>query len=173
MIARVPVSSEMRDRATALGLNQPQLRHSIKSGHGAILGYLGELVVLQLHGGWRIDTYDYDVVVLGGHTVEVKTKETTVEPQPHYDCSVAAANTRQRCDYYGFVRVAANLEEAWWCGAISREDFYRRARFVHAGQQDGDNGWVAQADCWNLPISELGDIPGPVSTGQTAFTLKS
>ena len=30
-----------------------------------------------------------------------------------------------------------------------------RARLVRAGEQDGDNGWVAKADCYNLAIRDL------------------
>lgn len=173
MIVRVPVSPLWRDQAHALGLAQPQLRDSIKSGHGAVAGYLGELVFLHLHGGRRADTYDYDVVLPDGQTVEVKTKLTGVEPLYHYDCSVADANTRQRCDWYGFVRVSVDHEVAWWLGAIGRDDFYRQARYVPKGQMDGSNGWVASASCWSVPASTLGDIPGYGSSLTPGFTLET
>ncbi len=169
MIARVIVDPVMRAEAERLAHHLPILNDSITKGEGAAAGYVGELVFAALHGGDRVDSYDYDVVLGDGQTVDVKTKVTGVEPEYHYECSVSAANTFQGCDYYGFMRVDRALEVAWWLGGIYREDFYRRARYVPAGTREA-NGWVASGSCYSVsvdalyPIPRVNNLPGPKYT---------
>ena len=150
----VEIGSGMLAEAERLADELPLLNNSIRSGEGAVYGFLGELIFVAVKGGVLEHTYDWDVRV-NGVTVDVKTKCVTSEPRPHYDCSVAAFNTSQGCDYYGFVRVLKDMSGGWYLGAMGRDAFYSRATFWEAGQVDDRNGWVVNADCWSVPITEL------------------
>ena len=121
---------------------------------------MGEQVAQLVLGGEIVNkgkayNVDYDLICDDGTTVEVKTKKTSVPPKPYYECSIAKYNTRQKCDYYAFVRVLKNREVGWFLGVMPKEKYFINAKFLKAGTRDGDNGFLVRADCYNIAISEL------------------
>jgi hypothetical protein len=88
-------------------------------------------------------------------TVDVKTKETACAPKPHYSCSVADYNTKQKCDYYAFVRVKKDLSVGWYLGVYPKKYYVKDAIFLKAGDFDPDNNFTVKSDCYNIPISKL------------------
>lgn len=130
-----------------------RLRNSITKGEGNIAGYVGEEIAKQVLKAKSVDSYDYDLVLANGETVDVKTKRTVATPLEHYVCTVANFNTRQKCKYYAFVRVLRDFSKAWFCGIITKERFFKEATFMKKGAVD--DGYVCKADCYNIPISSL------------------
>jgi hypothetical protein len=155
-IIEVDITPAMVAEAERLAAELPVLNHSIREGEGTVYGFLGEVVFRKGVGGRQANTYDYDIVMKSGVTVDVKTKMVRSMPRPHYECSVTAGHTGQDCDVYAFVRVLEDMTCGWYCGVIAKAAFFEQARLVRAGEQDGDNGWIATVDCYNLPISDLG-----------------
>jgi hypothetical protein len=147
--------SEAKNRATKL----PLLNNSIRKGRGAIVAYLGEAVVKKVLDGDIKDTYDYDIVYGDDIKVDVKTKERTVPPRENYNCTVADFNTKQECDEYAFASVLNDYSAAWYLGKISKENFYKEAKFYKEGELDPDSppskDFYFKADCYNIPISKL------------------
>lgn len=139
---------QAREKAEDMG----RLNNSIRSGQGNMIGFLGEIVVCDYLGADSQNTYDYDLVHRGVK-IDVKTKECTSPPLPHYECSVAAYNTFQACNAYVFVRVC--LPYAWILGWRGKEEYYSMARKLTKGQIDPSNNFTVKADCYNLPISDL------------------
>lgn len=95
--------------------------------------------------------------------LEVKTKTTSATPQPHYENSVSAFNATQGADVYVFLRMEWHDKsrtdlggKLWFCGFVPCSELKARARFVKAGERDGDNNYVCRSDCWSLPISKCG-----------------
>jgi len=158
-VIEVDITPAMVAEAERLAAEVPVLNHSIREGEGTVYGFLGEVVFRERVGGRQANTYDYDIVMKSGVTVDVKTKMVRSMPRPHYECSVTAGHTGQDCDVYAFVRVLEDMTCGWYCGAIAKAAFFEQARLVRAGEQDGDNGWIAKVDCYNLPISDLGQKP--------------
>lgn len=154
-IIEVEIDAEMIAEAERLAAEQPPLADAIRDGEGAVYGFLGESIFRGVVGGREENTYDYDVVMESGLTVDVKTKMVRSTPRPHYDCSVPAAQVWQGCDVYAFARVLEDMSRGWYCGHLRKADFFAKARLIRAGEQDGDNNWVASADCYNLPIRDL------------------
>jgi hypothetical protein len=140
-----------KDKSTEMG----RLNNSILSGDGNIAGFVGEQIALSILGGEWSNTYDYDIVTPDGKKVDVKTKQTTVAPRPHYECSVAKYNTGQQCDMYAFVRVTKTLDKGWFLGVMDHKTYYEKATYLKKGQVDMSNNFTVRADCYNLPISEL------------------
>lgn len=154
----VEVSESMYRAAWAKSRDFKKLKNSITENDGVIDGMLGEMIALSVIGGAFKNTYDYDIITPSSLTVDVKSKKVTSPPMPHYDCSVAAFNTTQLCDYYAFVRVECirgEYKRGWYLGHISKLRYYGLARFLKKGSRNGDNYFCVRADCYNLPISEL------------------
>jgi hypothetical protein len=142
---------EARKQAVEMGM----LNNSITRGQGNVAGFVGELVTAELLGATQENTYDYDLVLLNGETVDVKTKRTSVTPLPHYDCSVAKLSGHQTCDHYAFVRVKNDYSTAWFLGMLPRLQYYDVARHMKKGDVDPDNGYVVKSTCYNLSIEDL------------------
>lgn len=138
-------------RAVTLG----QLKNSITKGEGNMAGMLGEIVVANHINGLISDTYDYDIISPKGYKIDVKTKQCTSKPLPHYECSIAAYNTTQECNYYVFVRILNSLKIAWICGYIEKNEYFSLAKLYKKGYIDESNGMTFSADAYNLPISQL------------------
>lgn len=142
---------EARDKAAEMG----RLRNSIINGAGNIAGFIGEAIAQQVLGGELSNTYDYDLVLPSGKTVDVKTKQTSVKPLETYECSIAALNTTQECDYYAFVRVKNDFTVGWYLGMYDKKQYMEDAAFMKKGTVDSSNGYTVKSDCYNLKISEL------------------
>jgi hypothetical protein len=153
----VEVTDYMRVKARAMAKHLGKLKNSITKGEGNVAGFIGELIALQYLGGVKANTYDFDIVS-GGKTYDVKTKRCTSPPKPHYDCSVAAFNTKQRCDIYLFVRVQFEGDrpvKAWVLGQKDKAKYFKQARKLKKGEVDPSNNFKVKADCYNLSINKL------------------
>lgn len=146
---------EARDKAAEMG----KLRNSITSGAGNIAGFIGEAIAQQVMGGVLANTYDYDLILCNGKTVDVKTKLTSVKPLETYECSIAGLNTTQECDYYAFVRVKNDFTVGWYLGVYEKQQYMLDAVFMERGTIDPSNGYVVKSDCYNLKINQLKERP--------------
>ena len=145
---------EARDKAAEMG----RLHNSIINGAGNIAGFIGESIAHQVLGGELINTYDYDLVLPSGKTIDVKTKQTSVKPLETYECSIAALNTTQECDYYCFIRVKNDFTVGWYLGVYDKNQYMTDAVFMKKGTVDSSNGYTVKTDCYNLKISELKEL---------------
>ena len=118
-------------------------------------GFLGEQVAMSVLGGDWNNTYDYDFTTEAGKRVEVKTKQTSVKPLPHYECSIAKFNTKQDCDAYAFVRVLNDFSIGWFLGVLTKETYFDKANFLKKGDVDPSNNYTVKADCYNVRIDQL------------------
>ena len=140
-----------RDKAAEMG----KLRNSIINGAGNIAGFIGEAIAQQVMGGVLANTYDYDLILCNGKTVDVKTKQTSVKPLETYECSIAGLNATQECDYYAFVRVKNDFSVGWFLGVYKKQQYMLDSVFLKKGTIDPDNGYVVRSDCYNLKINQL------------------
>lgn len=140
-----------RDKAAEMG----KLRNSITSGAGNIAGFIGEAIAQQVMGGVLANTYEYDLILCNGKTVDVKTKQTSVKPLDTYECSIAGLNTTQECDYYAFVRVKNDFSVGWFLGVYEKQQYMLDSIFMKKGTIDPSNGYVVKSDCYNLKINQL------------------
>lgn len=158
---QIEITPAMVREAQRLSAAMGALNNSIRQGEGNIAGILGELALIRRYpDAVRVDSYDFDLL-LGGKRIEVKTKDRTVVPQPHHECSVANYNTSQKADFYFFVslhREDAGYRSAYLLGYLRPDEFFTRARRLRAGEIDPANGYTVRADCWNVRVSELHPI---------------
>ena len=145
----------------------PELRRSMRGAKGNEVGAMGELVAmryLDAAGVMYLDEgkVNHDLRTAHG-TMDVKTKERTVMPQPHYDCTVPDyVGDAQKPDWYVFVSLLSDRGEgcrrftrAWVLGTIRRDLFYKEASEWSPENVDVSNGWKPTIRCWNVPVSSL------------------
>lgn len=142
-----------------------KLNHSILNGNGNFDGFVGEDGTKTYLGiPLALDQNDYDKdIVYKNKSFDVKTKKTSVIPKDYYEASVAAYNTKQKCDYYIFTRTyypkGSELPVTLFImGFYPKELYFKEAKFLKKGQKDGDNGFIVKEDCFNLPYSKLHPI---------------
>ena len=153
----IKITPQMKKRAWAKARQMGKLRNSITRGQGNIAGFLGEEIANALIKGEVSNTYNYDIVYKN-IKYDVKTKRCTSPPKSHYECSVAAYNTKQKCDRYAFVRiewVKGKWGRAWVLGWLDHDEYFEKAEKLNRGEIDRSNGFMVKADCYNVPISEL------------------
>ena len=114
----VKITDEMLIKAREKTVEMGKLYNSILRGKGNMSGFIGEQLALKVLGGAWENTYDYDLKV-NDIRIDVKTKQTSVKPLPHYECSIAAFNTKQDCDGYAFVRVLNDFSVGWFLGVLT------------------------------------------------------
>tara|TARA_R110000803_G_scaffold170431_1_gene233447 strand:+ start:745 stop:1233 length:489 start_codon:yes stop_codon:yes gene_type:complete len=155
VIEEVEVTEGILTLAKQKSKDMGSLNNSITKGEGNVAGFIGEFVVADLIGAKVSNTYDYDLVSNDGLKIDVKTKRTGFKPRDNYDCSVAAFNTKQKCDQYYFVRVKNDFSTAWVLGYYPKDLYFKEARFFRKGDYDPDNRFTFKADCYNMKIKEL------------------
>lgn len=155
MIKEYRITESMIDQARRQSLLQGELNNSIMRGQGTVSGYLGEMIAAAELKALFSNTFNYDIILQDGRTVDVKTKQVSSPPRDYYSCSIANLSKKQDCDAYAFVRVKKDLSVGWYLGLIDKDDFFSRATEHKKGDYDPDNNFTFRADCYNLPISEL------------------
>lgn len=162
----------MRERARKLA--EPLMKRyknnpdSIRKGEGILTAKIAELAVSEKMGWKYIDTIHADTEVTlengEGRKIELKVKERTVPPQGTYNGTVAAANIKQACDYYGFCSYDGEIVTL--IGIMSKEEFLKKATFRNKGELDPDGpkgkNWKFRANCYNMPYNlmrQIGKMP--------------
>ncbi len=156
----VEIKPEMLKSACAKAFDMGEINNSITKGEGNIAGFLGEELVKHALDCTIENTKDYDLICQG-LTYDVKTKRCKSPPKPFYECSIAAYNTKQRCDRYIFVRIQFHNDtpvKAWILGWMDKKEYFKKAHKLKKGDIDDSNGFVVKADCYNLPIEDLNEI---------------
>jgi len=144
-------------RAEELG----KLKRSIRKGEGNIVGFIGEIAVQNfLRGAKKSNTFDYDLLLKNGQTVDVKSKMRAVKPKDYYDCSIADYYL-QKCDWYVFCSILNDKKnpefypKGWILGFKSKDGIISEGSRVKKGDFDSDNNFTAHTDGYSIPISKL------------------
>ena len=98
LIKEVAIPIDFIDVARKRAADMGVLKNSITKGDGNIFGFLGELIVAKYLGLNVTNTYNFDMKLVNGKKIDVKTKATSVAPKLNYECSISAYNTKQICD---------------------------------------------------------------------------
>lgn len=151
----VEVKPHHIEKAKVLAEEMGTLRNSITSGQGNLAGFIGEVILAEMLEAKQANTYDSDLMLDNGKTIDVKTKRTRCKPLGYYECSIAAYNTKQKCDFYAFCRVNNEMTKLWFLGMVDKGRYFEMSRFLKKGARDGDNGFVVKADCYNITIKDL------------------
>lgn len=166
---KIAISSAIITKTLEIVKTLPIYRKSHRKEQANFVGTMGEVVVMEYLETLQIK-YDKDYTVnndisIKGHTVDIKTKERSVSPLPHYECTVPAyLEEAQLPEFYIFVSLERSknpvtsdvnrIHTAWILGFITYQQFHQRAEFIEEGrtEQSGARFFTA---AWNIPISTL------------------
>lgn len=143
------------------------LRNSITKGQGSLASLICEVCLrdfYDLEFSPDEEKHDYDLMhPTRFGKIDNKTKIRTVAPKPEYLGTVAAYNTKQRCDFYCFTSILKDFSQMWIVGFMPKADFGVHAVFNKKGEIDptSDRGWRFKADCWNMPYGDMWVPPEP------------
>lgn len=164
------ITDEELNTAIHWAQSSPIYKRSHRGEKGNLIGALGERVLSSWLDRARIEHLrtnevgsDFSVKSNDGRfvTVEVKTKDRTVAPQPHYDVSVPEyVYAQQSPNFYVFVSLQRRKEQdikdvrdAFLVGFIDRNTFDEYKRLETRGPKP--NGANFFTNAWNMRISEI------------------
>jgi len=169
----------LHGRALRRMASWPTYKKSMRGTAANEVGALGEIVALEYLSQLPVTIEDaqqinHDIIV-NGRTIDIKTKERTVKPKPHYECSVPQyLNGIQTPDYYLFVSLLSNgtqsinrFTKAWILGSLPHDAFHQQATLWTPNDTDTRNNWKATIPVWNVPISALTKPANPNLTTPT------
>ena len=151
----------------------PILKDSIRGKDANLIGSIGEVIFekfIQEHGlslekeTGEQEKYNHDYVIEGKFTVDVKTKERSVVPKSHYDCTVAQKTLdHQKPDFFYFISLLkkkdvlleAKFTEGFMLGATDELTLYRKGDVWKEGEVDARNGKRIRVDCQSIEIYNL------------------
>lgn len=158
---KIQITDKMKKVAKEKAQEMGELKNSILKGEGNMTGFLGEEIIKTFLSARSSNTKDYDISYKK-KKYDIKTKLTSKEPLPEYDCSIAAYNTVQKCDGYIFVRIQKDKEDnlvcGWILGWMDKEGYFQNAEYWPKGKIDPSNGYRVKASCYNVKIKDLKNI---------------
>jgi hypothetical protein len=165
---KIPISEPAYQEAEKRLAEMPVLAGSHRGEAANEVGVLGEVVtewcLSALHVPFKREgKTSHDLRIIDKGVVEIKTKDRTVRPLPHYDCSVPLYNhDHQAVDWYIFVSLfrgkkqgLRRFTEAWIVGCMGRDRLQSIGQVWKAGETDPSNGTKFWTDCINVAIKDL------------------
>lgn len=170
---QIHFNKQMINQAVKKAKQLGEINNSITKGAGNVAGYLSEIALCKHLGCKNVSCdpgdykYDFDLLK-NDKKIEVKTKRRTVDPQPHYEVSIAESSKHQQTDFYAFMSITFSKKfgfgkdvkyycptSLWLCGFMQSDKYFSYARYLKKGQVDGSNGFTVKANMFNLPIEKL------------------
>lgn len=172
---KIDITDDMKSIAAKKAKELGQLKNSIRGGKGNFVAFLGEEIAkkgLKEFNARSTNTYNHDLIIdwEDGEplTIEVKTKDRTVDPRGEHNATVANFNTKQKADYYLFVSVFRNKETNEYehghvVALISKQEFKEIAVFYREGEEEPDSypKFYFRADCHNVKYMQMNCFEEP------------
>lgn len=170
-IIKVDITQDHID-LTELMAEQKAFKHSMRGTHANIIGTLGEIIAYEYLNKNNIEAafdlqYNHDLVINECTTADVKTKERTVAPQLHYDCTIPEYNHQmQRPDVFIFVSLQADkkvkgiqrFHTGYVLGYMTMRNLEKKASYWTPEMTDTSNNWTPTIPCFNIRIEQLSRI---------------
>jgi|TARA_R100001463_G_scaffold48610_3_gene97890 hypothetical protein len=151
----VPITDSMLIEARKKAADMGELKGSMMKGDRNLIAFLGEIAAQKVIGGEFHNTYDYDIMMESGKTVDVKTKKVRYVPKDYYDCTIFGYNAKQDCDYLLFTQVLSDLGTVFVLGGYNKKRFLEDSTFVEAGSVVGTNNLTYKKDNYVMEIKDL------------------
>lgn len=171
MIIEVPLDEQLFLEAEFRLSTLPIYKKSHRQNGANQTGVIGEIITERWLSAMGIfytpdKTTAYDLKLLNGETVDVKTKERVVEPRSQFDCSIPLYNhDHQRPDYFFFVSLKRNSQadkddirrftHAYLLGAANLRQLERFGREIEENTRDDENGMENWTAMINIAIDFL------------------
>lgn len=159
MIQEFNITPDILKEAQRKADEMGALKNSMYEGKRNVVGFVGELAVSKILNCKIANTYNYDLILPNGETVDVKTQSVAGKPLDYYECNVNDHSMKQKCDYYAFARVDKELSKGWYLGKIRKKDFLDRSVFYKKGSVSSSKNFTFKRSCYTIQIKhiEMGD----------------
>ena len=136
------------------------LKNSLRKGEGTYLGSVGEVVLIDYYKNKEVkikdkQNFDYDFII-NDYKIDVKTQSIKYKPKPNFTCHIPNFNIKQDCDFYAFMFINLETNDAYCEGMIRKKDWKLIAKL----KKQGEMGYVKPfaTDTWICLISDLSKI---------------
>lgn len=136
------------------------LKNSLRNGEGNYLGSVGEVVLIDYYKNKGVkfedgQNYDYDFKI-NNYKIDVKTQSLKYKPKPNFTCHIPNFNIKQDCDFYAFMFINLETNDAYCEGMIRKKDW----KLVSKLKKQGEMGRIKpfKCDTWICLISDLSKI---------------
>ena len=155
------ITPEQLEKAKHRNTFEP-LKNSIEEGKGTYLGSVGEVVLIDYYKNKQVkfedkQNFDYDFII-NDFKIDVKTQSMKYkyEPKPNFTCHIPNFNIKQDCDYYAFMFINLETNDAYCVGMIKKKDW----KLVSQLKKQGEMGHIKpfKCDTWICLISDLSKI---------------
>ena len=150
------ITQDMIAESVRMSKDMGVLNGSLLNGKGNAWGFLGEIVAAKELNAEHKNTYDYDLVMADGSTIDVKTQRVSSVPRPQFQCNVNEPSIKQKCDYYAFVRIHSDLTTAWYLGKMGKPQFMQQAMYREKGS--ATTNFIFKFNCYSITIDELDSL---------------
>lgn len=167
----IKITDDQYSRTQELLNLRPVYSNSHRKFQGNEVGFLGEIIFLDYLKANGIyfkidDETSHDISLFNSRKVEIKTKDRTVIPKSHYECSIPLYNhSHQRAHYYVFLSLLRDKNEsteklkrfkyAYILGFANKELMRKYGVLWKAGDVDPSNGTRFWTSCVNIKIENL------------------
>jgi hypothetical protein len=158
---------------------KPCLPNSFTDGKRSVYGLFGEeggdefyrnLFGFSFPRTTGYDARHADRIMPEIRLVDLKTKSCTSTPKKNYAASVSdhlGTKVLPRCDWFLFMRAAADFSMLYICGYYPRDLYEKHARYALKGTQDPEGRGRGMksypVNCWNLPYGNIFAPPKKLS----------
>jgi hypothetical protein len=118
-------------------------------------GFVGEKAVADLLKCQHKPSYEYDLILEDGRTVDCKTFTNKYYPRDDFECHVMKKGRQQTCDMYLFCSYNKETNLLFVCGYMPRDEFYERAKEIKKGDKSDINNIRYRADGYIIKIGDL------------------
>jgi hypothetical protein len=136
------------------------LKNSLRKGEGTYLGSVGEVVLIDYYKNKEVkfkdeQNFDYDFII-NDFKIDVKTQLMKYKPKPNFTCHIPNFNIKQDCDFYAFMFINLETNDAYCEGMIRKKDWKLIAKL----KKQGEMGYIKPfaTDTWICLISDLSKI---------------
>jgi hypothetical protein len=156
MIKLTPTEEQLnyaRKQSKALPIHN-QAYHIVPDGRNYV-GFVGEKAVADLLDCVHEPSFQYDLTLKDGRTIDCKTFSNKYYPKESFECHVMKKKRQQTCDIYLFSSYNRDKNLLYLCGYMPRDEFYSKAKLVRKGDQSPINNIRYRADGYITTIGEL------------------
>jgi hypothetical protein len=128
--------------------------HIVPEGRNYV-GFVGEKAVADLIDCDHSPSYEYDLILKDGRTVDCKTFSNKYYPKDNFECHVMKKRKQQSCDIYLFSSYNREKNTLHLCGYMPRDEFYSKAKQIKKGDNSDINNIKYRADGYIIKVGEL------------------
>ena len=148
-------SNQQKEEARQLTKEMGTLKDSFMQGSRTYVGLLGEKAVADLIDCDHSPSYEYDLILKDGRTVDCKTFSNKYYPKDNFECHVMKKRKQQSCDIYLFSSYNTEKNILHLCGYMPRDEFYSKAKQIKKGDTSDINNIKYRADGYIIKVGEL------------------